>query len=220
MPVLTVFAGPNGSGKSTLTQMLIERQVELGNYLNADDIAREMKGDLAEVSARAQQIVRDARMAALGAGRDHAFETVMSHPSHIDYMRGAAAAGFEVRLFFVATGDPSVNLGRVANRVRHGGHDVPTDKVIGRYRRCLENLPAAINAAHLSQIFDNSSVKRPMRPLARINRANGRALLVHGDIAAKGWWAVEADDIPVWWLEILLQLSPDDPFNKAGLLPE
>jgi len=38
---LRIFAGPNGSGKSTLFGLLHE-QVNLGPYLNADDLLREM----------------------------------------------------------------------------------------------------------------------------------------------------------------------------------
>jgi len=57
----------------------------------------------------------------------------MSHHSHIDYMWRAAKMGFQVRFYFVATDDPAINLDRVANRVAHGGHDVPTDRIIGRY---------------------------------------------------------------------------------------
>ena len=41
MPKLRLVAGPNGSGKTTLTKELRERYaVNLGQYLNPDDIAR------------------------------------------------------------------------------------------------------------------------------------------------------------------------------------
>lgn len=213
MAVLTVIAGPNGSGKSTLTDKLIGQGASLGEYLNADDIARGLEGALEEVSARAQQIVRDKRDAALHQQRDHAFETVMSHPSHIDHMAKAEAMGFEVRLYFVATEDPSINLARVANRVFHGGHPVPSDRVVGRYHRCLRNLPGAIRTADVSAIFDNSSADRPLRLLARIQRLAGRAFLTHGDIAVQGNGKVDPNDIPVWWLEILLQIKRDDTFD-------
>lgn len=41
MPRCTVLAGPNGSGKSTLYQSLAPP----GTYLNADDIARDLRPD-------------------------------------------------------------------------------------------------------------------------------------------------------------------------------
>ena len=43
-PFLLMVAGPNGSGKTTLTQWLRERGIELGDYINPDDIARELDG--------------------------------------------------------------------------------------------------------------------------------------------------------------------------------
>ncbi|MEO6716340.1 MAG: zeta toxin family protein [Novosphingobium sp.] len=227
MALLTVIAGPNGSGKSTLTQKLIAQGVSFGEYLNADDIAQGLKGSSVEVSSRAQQLVRERREAALKNGQDHTFETVMSHPSHIEYMQTAARAGFRVHLFFVATEDPVINLDRVSNRVKHGGHSVPPDRILSRYARSLENLPKAIAAAHTSMIFDNSTISRPLRQLAHINnlhlhKARGLSIikdqglndifLEHVDVArAKSGNAVDARDIPVWWLEILLRIKSNEP---------
>ena len=242
MPVLTVIAGPNGSGKSTLTAMLEAEGVEFGEYLNADNIAREF-GEVSEfISRKAQQIVRDMRKAALAEGRDHSFETVMSHTSHIDYMAEAKRRGFEVRLHFVATDDPVINLDRVANRVQKGGHSVPEDRVIARYERCLENLPAAIAVADLARIYDNSTADSPMRLLASklssdtitvgnhnrilgipitdddIRKFEMNGVLVHADGVRQltpSW--IDPAAIPVWWLAALLQIKPDMPFMD-GLL--
>ena len=50
------------------------------------------------------------------------FETVMSHRSKIDILGQAQAAGYRTYLYFVATDDPSINVSRVANRVKLKGH--------------------------------------------------------------------------------------------------
>jgi len=47
---LRVFAGPNGSGKSTVIKSIREseaagHQIDVGVYINADDIARDLKND-------------------------------------------------------------------------------------------------------------------------------------------------------------------------------
>ncbi|GAA4397121.1 hypothetical protein GCM10023187_06050 [Nibrella viscosa] len=43
MKTLTVFAGPNGSGKTTITNRFLEESsVELGHYLNPDDIEQQL----------------------------------------------------------------------------------------------------------------------------------------------------------------------------------
>jgi predicted ABC-type ATPase len=45
---LRIFAGPNGSGKSTVIQsvkdkVINDRHIDFGIYINADDIARDLK---------------------------------------------------------------------------------------------------------------------------------------------------------------------------------
>lgn len=203
--------------------MLQTTGVMFGEYLNADDIARDMGTVTPEISMQAQEAVRERRRLALVHKSDHSFETVMSHASHIDHMRAAQLAGFEVRLFFVATDDPLINLQRVAQRVERGGHDVPRERVIARYHRSLGNLPAAIAASDVCDVFDNTSISRAMRRIARIRKApadNGH-YLAYDDVAEIGEEMLgrqrDPADMPLWWLGVLQQLKPDDPFRNGPL---
>jgi predicted ABC-type ATPase len=84
------------------------------------------------------------------------FETVMSHASKVDLLAQAQAAGYRTYLYFVATDDPAINISRVRNRVRLGGHDVPADRIEKRYHRSLGLLMDAIRHANRAYIFDNS----------------------------------------------------------------
>ena len=93
----------------------------------------------------------------VAARRSFTFETVMSSPDKIEFLRAARGDGFRIYLYFVATQDPDINVARVANRVRAGGHDVPRDKILARYTRSLELLSSAIAVADRAYIFDNSS---------------------------------------------------------------
>ena len=83
------------------------------------------------------------------------FETVMSSPDKVEFLRHAKANGFRIYLYFVATEDPEINVSRVANRVRAGGHDVPHDKILSRYERSLELLSDALRVANRAYVFDN-----------------------------------------------------------------
>jgi predicted ABC-type ATPase len=213
VPVLTVVAGPNGSGKSTLIAMLREQGIELGVYFNADDIAKDLKGPAIHVARQAQEIVRAGRAEALDRGISHSFETVMSHISHVEYMREARAKGFEVRLYFVATDHPEVNVMRVANRVSHGGHNVPKDRIVSRYYRCLKNLPAAIATSDTTLIFDNSQTDRPHWLLAHIKDR----ILFHDWPWVDEKYIGDRGLIPSWWLAILLKIKPANPFAKGSL---
>ena len=71
-------------------------------------------------------------------------ETVMSHESKLDFMRAARDHGFRIYLYYISTSSPEINVGRVATRVKKGGHNVPEEKTRSRYERSLSNLHEAI----------------------------------------------------------------------------
>lgn len=96
------------------------------------------------------------RRKALAARRSFAFETVMSAPDKVDFLREAQACGFRTYLYFTATEDPEINVQRVKNRVADGGHDVPTEKIVARYGRSLQQLREAVRHTHLAYFFDTS----------------------------------------------------------------
>lgn len=152
-----MVAGPNGSGKTTLTQWLRERGVEFGEYINPDDIARELDGSEIARAAEAQAIADRRREACIAAKRSFSFETVMSHPSKVDVLVRAREAGFLVQLFFVGIDDPRTNVERVALRVAQGGHGVPTDRIAARWFRSMALLYEAIRSSDDAFIFDNSA---------------------------------------------------------------
>jgi predicted ABC-type ATPase len=157
-PFLLVFAGPNGSGKSTLVDYLIEAGIDFGEHINPDEIAATL--DLPEPvrSRQAQAIADFQRDRCLADKSSFGFETVMSHPSEVNFMIRADDAGYDVTLYFVCTSDPEINIRRVENRVRRGGHDVPHERIVARYWRTLELLPHAALVARRTVLFDNSAL--------------------------------------------------------------
>ena len=85
------------------------------------------------------------------------FETVFSHPAKIEILKKAQAEGFRTYMYFVATENPDVNLKRIKQRVKNGGHNVPEDKTIARYHRCLEQIKYALPYLNRAYFFDNST---------------------------------------------------------------
>ncbi len=159
-PHLLIVAGPNGSGKTTIMRHLRDRlQLDLGVYVNADDIAATLPS-APDRDLVAQKTAADMRAACLERGDDFTFETVMSHPSRIDELRRARAAGYRITLVFVGTADPRINLDRVRQRVEEGGHDVPADRIVSRYERTMGLLADAVAQSHRALIFDNSDPRR------------------------------------------------------------
>lgn len=92
----------------------------------------------------------------LSAKVSFTFETVMSSPDKIDFLRKSQHVGYRTYLYFVATEDPDINVARVQSRVEMGGHPVAEDKIRSRYVRSLVLLPEAVAYADRAYIFDNS----------------------------------------------------------------
>jgi predicted ABC-type ATPase len=84
------------------------------------------------------------------------FETVMSSADKVQFLAKAKELGYKTYLYFVATENPAINLERIKNRVKKGGHNVPDDKVIARYHRSLDLLLAAVKQTNRAYLFDNS----------------------------------------------------------------
>ncbi len=174
-PTLVVIAGPNGSGKTTLTNRLRSLGLDFGEYINADEIALTLSAG-EQRDARAQQIANHRRDVCFRERRSFAFETVMSHPSKIDEMRAAKAAGYQLVFIGVALQEPELSVQRVALRVSEGGHDVPEDRIIARYHRTLALMPEAIGLADRALLFDNSdSDAGPMLCLSTTRRNDDNA---------------------------------------------
>ena len=202
-PTLLVIGGPNGSGKTTALDFLARAGRAIPNYANADEVARSLSGDLDERNTRAQIIVRERRDAAIASGSSFSYETVMSHHSHVEAMKAARANGFFVQLVFVTTDDPALNVARVANRVAEGGHDVPRDRIIGRYRRIFKDtLFPALVAADEAYLFDTTRGDRQARP----------QFVAH----LRGWHLTIKDDAGLSWPIPLLQNIRTDPRFVIG----
>ncbi|SPL69581.1 zeta toxin [Acinetobacter stercoris] len=99
------------------------------------------------------------------------FETVMSHESKIEFLKKAQEQGFRVYLYYVATVDPIINIGRVKYRVESGGHDVPEQKIRDRYDRSMNLLMSAIDVSNRAYLFDNSKDGEKASFLAEIENA-------------------------------------------------
>jgi predicted ABC-type ATPase len=90
-------------------------------------------------------------------------ETTLSGNTYLRMMSRAKAAGYLVRLIYVGTDDVSINLQRVRQRVKNGGHDVPEEDQLRRYPRSLANFKRAFALADEALVFDNSTRRGHVR---------------------------------------------------------
>ena len=158
-PVLCIVAGPNGSGKTTTTEQLLKNEWGADSfYINPDNIAKEKYGDWNSSDAvlKAAREATRLRYECLDKGVDFVFETVFSSEEKMDFLRKAKEAGFFIRIFYVCTESPLININRIAQRYLNGGHEVPISKTISRYFGSLRNLKEAIKMADRVYLYDNS----------------------------------------------------------------
>ena len=158
-PVRCIVAGPNGSGKTTTTEQLLKNEWGADSlYINPDNIAKEIYGDWNSTEAvlKAAQKATEQRYECLKNGTDFVFETVFSSAEKMDFVQKAKDTGFFIRVFYVCTESPLININRIAQRYLNGGHEVPISKTISRYYSSLENISKAIKIADRVYLYDNS----------------------------------------------------------------
>lgn len=130
---------------------------------------------------------------------DFTFETVMSSASKVRLLEKAQRLGYRTYLYYIATQDPEINVLRVANRVRLGGHDVPEDKIRARYHRSLDLLWDAIRHTDRAYIFDNTE-SSPNPQAVWLAEITGGALL-----------ELKAERMPFWFKRAILDKTAN-PF--------
>ncbi len=162
--------------------MLASEWLEDAVYINPDIVAQEKFGDWNSPNA-----VREAarycelwRERCLANGESLIFETVMSAPDKIDFIRRAKQAGYFVRIFFIPTSNPAINTARIARRVMKGGHDVPIPKIISRYKKSIANCARIATEVDRLYMYDNSVENSMAQPVFRLrNGVLGKQYVEH-----------------------------------------
>ncbi|MBQ7405032.1 MAG: zeta toxin family protein [Candidatus Methanomethylophilaceae archaeon] len=157
MPRLYVIVGPNGSGKSSIITNLNLDSV-CKSIINPDNFARRLSDidDEVERYILAMRECEVLRERLLTSGVDFGFETVGSRDDKLEFMSEAREKGYSIILIFVTTSDPDINVSRVAERVRTGGHDVPEEKIRSRYERTMSRLKSYLALSDEAIVIDNS----------------------------------------------------------------
>lgn len=158
------MAGPNGSGKTSLYQDAdIEEFGGAVWIINPDFLAVRIQyvegQDAPNANLEAVKRIQVWLEASVQAHQTVGVETVLSTPKYRELVLAAKSRRFEVRLIYVLLKSADLQIERVKLRVAKGGHDVPVEKIVGRRRRSLEQLPWFLEQADRAWLFDNSGAK-------------------------------------------------------------
>lgn len=167
MPSLVVVAGPNGSGKSTTAPALLQDALKVDEFVNADAIAAGLSAFSPDRVAFPAGRIMLRRAQHLASSRaDFALESTLSSRSLATWIRKLQSGGYVFHLVYLWLYSADLAVGRVAARVRQGGHSVPEPVVRRRYVRSLSNFFNVYRPIADSWLMlDNSFVNGP-KPIA------------------------------------------------------
>lgn len=134
-PTLCIIGGCNGAGKTTLARELLPR-LGLMRFLNADEIARGLSPlDPSLTAFKAGRLLIEEARELIEAKSSFALESTLSGKTYIAMIREAKARGYRFLLHYIVIGSGTQAVGRVALRVKLGGHHVPEGDVRRRFDR-------------------------------------------------------------------------------------
>lgn len=141
MPTCWIIAGHNGAGKTTFALEYLPQVVRCYHFINADLIASGLSPLVPERELiAASRIFLSEIEACIQKKHDFAFETTLSGRSYLKLIERLRASGWYVELIYLALPSIEMSKARVAERVAHGGHNIPEEDIERRFARSLRNL--------------------------------------------------------------------------------
>ena len=196
LPIIHVLAGVNGAGKSSIGQSEFNRND--APVFNPDTVAHQIRNlhpdiPIATANAHAWQIGKALLEQAIAGGRDYRFETTLGGRSIAQLLEKAARAGHRLHIWFCGLASADLHIRRVRNRVSHGGHDIPEEKIRERWNRSRENLIRLLPLIEHLRVFDNSAESDPAegqrpRPVLLLEMQRGK-ITAPADLSGAPDWA-------------------------------
>lgn len=136
-----IIAGCNGAGKTTASFTILPYVLDCHEFVNADEIAKELSPFHPEsVAFEAGRIMLNRIDVLMEREESFSFETTLAAKSYHLLIKKAKEKGFKVVLLFFWLTSIELAKARVATRVKEGGHNIPTDVIERRYKSGITNL--------------------------------------------------------------------------------
>lgn len=141
MRKLYVIAGPNGAGKTTASYTILPDIFDCKEFVNADEIAKGLSPfNQEKAGIKAGKLMLSRIKELLDKNETFAFETTLASKSFAGFIKKAKNKNYEVILLFLSLNSEELAIKRVETRVKEGGHNIPTNVIIRRYKGGILNL--------------------------------------------------------------------------------
>ena len=153
MRTYTIIGGVNGVGKSSFTGILKEQRSDLGILIDVDKITAELGGNALAGGKAALKKIRDC----IDRGISFTQETTLSGRHTESTARELVEKGYRVRLYYIGLDSAEESVSRIANRVKRGGHDIPTQDVERRFAGRWEAVAKVLPYCEEAEFYDNDN---------------------------------------------------------------
>ncbi len=148
MPTCWIIAGPNGAGKTTFALEYLPLVAKCFRFVNADLIAAGLSplAPERELLAASRLFLTEIETC-IQQREDFGFETTLAGRSYLKLVQRLRAEGWRIELVYLALPHLEMSRLRVAERVAHGGHNIPAADIERRFARSLDNLLTRFSGA-------------------------------------------------------------------------
>ncbi len=148
-PVLIILAGSAGAGKTTFYESKLKTVFPT--------LLKASASPLEQIETNRE------RVRLLKAGQPFVYQDATIDSQII---REAQDSGFDVKVFYIATEDPNLNMGRVLVRVNNGGAFASLARIPDDYAQSMKQLSDVKKVADDLMLFDNTAHGRGHRLVA------------------------------------------------------
>lgn len=153
MKIYTIIGGVNGVGKSSMSGVLSAEISDLGIIIDADKISARYGGDKIKGGRIAVSRIDEC----LNKGMNFTQEATLSGVRTLKTIKRARSLDYFIRLYYVGVNTSDESIRRIENRVRKGGHNIPTEDVERRFNKRFEDLAKVLPYCNEVRLFDNEN---------------------------------------------------------------